>query len=724
MDRICFYCFSSAEGKTCPCCGRPAGSDEGDGRHIKPGTSLRDRYIIGHVFSEDPIGVTYYGYDRQQNKKVWIREYLPKDLAGREDDGLAVQPLREEAKAAFAKGKERFVRRAKALALFNTNPGVAKMECYFEENGTGYIAMDRPQGKSLPEHMQEQGGRLEWFEALQIMSPVMNLLQKMHTAGDVHGYVSPANLWVNESGQGVLLNFNMLEDKDSLASCNAKYLPEGSFKKAIGPWVDVYSVAATIYHMVAGTPPASITDFLTEQVQVDFPSQKGAVIPPKAEEILMQVLKGEDTPYAGSIEAFERGLLGLGVAMSRRMRERSKRERPVRPKRKKSRNAKKWIWLGPVLGAAAALLVMLTFTCVRYFGAEKLYRDGMEALGENRTSEAVSSFKMAMNRFPWADRKYEDMYHETKGKDFYKKARKAIELGSYEQALNLYEQALKEDPQNDVYTQGKRAAEKVKEGYLLYDEGQFAKAKLSFEAALGIEPSNSYISGLIAGIDAWSEGRDAFYDEDYEAAYKAYSEALEYDEQNSYYMILCDEANSKWQANQKLNEAMYYYDIEEYIFAYEALAEAAEWDPEEEGYDELLEIFYGLAEIEYFFDVLLENEYTDYDVLSLSRITEGPHHLQSVDTLPANWDCMCIYIESPMNLTIRADLYLIDGLSEDDRIYLAGGTNEHELAPEYGLWIQWDGVEYSPGNYCIELTRVETGDIIAREYVRVLFDEE
>ena len=37
----------------------------------------------------------------------------------------------------------------------------------------------------------------------------------------------------------------------------------------------------------------------------------------------------------------------------------------------------------------------------------------------------------------------------------------------------------------------------------------------------------------------------------------------------------------------------------------------------------MLEIFYGLAEIEYFFDVLLENEYTDYDVLSLSRITEG-----------------------------------------------------------------------------------------------------
>ena len=76
-----------------------------------------------------------------------------------------------------------------------------------------------------------------------------------------------------------------------------------------------------------------------------------------------------------------------------------------------------------------------------------------------------------------------------------------------------------------------------------------------------------------------------------------------------------------------------------------------------------------------------------------------------------------------MNLTVRAELYLIDGLSEDDRIYLSGGTNEHELAPEYGLWIQWDGVEYSPGNYCIELTRVETGDIIAREYVRVLLDE-
>ena len=249
MDRICFYCFSSAEGETCSCCGRPVGSDKGDGPHIKPGTSLRERYIIGHIFSEDPIGVTYYAYDQQQNKKVWIREYLPEELAGRQDDGLTVHLLRDDVKTVFVKGKELFLQRAKALAPFNTNPGMAQMECYFEENGTGYIAMERSQGKSLSEHMQEREGRIEWFEALQIMSPVMNLLQKMHEAGDVHGYVSPANLWVNESGQGVLLSFNILEKENALIPCNVAYLPEGIFKKAMGTvelmsilWLPLYII--------------------------------------------------------------------------------------------------------------------------------------------------------------------------------------------------------------------------------------------------------------------------------------------------------------------------------------------------------------------------------------------------------------------------------------------------------------------------------------------------
>ena len=727
----CYYCFAAMDGKAvCPHCGAPVSQEATHRRALSPGTEMRDRYLAGYVFAQDPLGILYYGYDRQQKKQVWIREYLPEGLAGRMDGESSLLPLEGDLKALFDKGKDLLMERAKEMAQYNTHPGMARMDCYFEENGTAYIVMDRSPGKSLLAHLQDRGGKLEWAEALRITRPVVGLLRQMHEGGTVHGYVSPANIYVGADGQGVLIGFNILGGAEGLPIGNASYLPQGIYDPGagMGPRVDIYGVAATLYHLIAGERPVPAADPISGEKQVDRPSRRGIVLPAQAEEVLIQVLAQADVPWSRSMEAFGNGILGQKEPSGGERKRHTEKKQKVKSSpriRRQSQPSKKpgkWIWLGPVLGAAAALLVVLTLAGIRYFGAEGLYRDGMESLRLGRTGEAITSFKMAMERFPWADQKYEDIYHQTQGKDFAQKAREAIEWGSYEEAIDLYEKAVNEDPTNTEYSEGKRGAEKFKEGYLLYEDGQFAKAKLSFEASLGILPSNSHISGLIAGIDAWSEGRDAFFAEDYEAAFNAYSKALEYDEDNAHYITLCEQANNKWQAAEKLGEALYLLDIGEYILAYESMVEAAELDPDEE-YDELVATTFMAAQIEYFYEVLQQREYTDNEYLSLSKITEGPDHLLSVDTLPYHWDCMCIYVETPKKLTVDTKLYLIDGLSEDERIFLGGGEPDH-LSPSYGLWIYWGDDVYSPGIYCIELTLEGSDTVVAREYVRVMNEDE
>lgn len=726
----CYYCFSSLDGDTvCPHCGAPVKERESSERALSPGVLIRERYLVGQVMMEDPLGITYFGYDRQQNKQVWVREYLPEGLADRQDGDPAVLPLQGDANVIFHTGKDQLAQRAREIAQYNSHPGMSRLDCYFEENGSGYIVMDRLPGKSLSACLRERGGKLEWFEALQIMSPVIDFLRILHGDRAVHGYVSPDNVYVGTDGQGRLITFNILCDSQALPLLNARYLPKGLFEGnvSIGPWVDVYGMAASLYYMVTGEPPVAMTDPLSGQERMERPSRKGVTLPPRAEGVLMQVLNQAGGPWTRDMGGFEQGLLGsdkasYGIGKKRRKSKKANRQ-TQRPAISVDRPiAKKWFWLGPVLGVAAAFLVVLTLAGTRYFGAQGLYRDGMESLRLGRTGEAITSFQMAMERFPWANDKYEDMYHQTQAKDFAEQARDAMESGSYQTAVDMYEQAVEEDPANTEYKNELKGAEKFKEGYVLYEDDQFAQAKLSFESALAFFPSNSYISGLIAGIDAWSEGRDAYFSEDYETAFNAYSKALEYDTGNATYIFLCDQANSKWQAAGKLSEALYLLDIGEYMLAYDAIVEAAELDPDEGNYDELVDMIFKAAQIEYFYEVLQPREYTDTDYLSQSKITKGPDYMQSVDTLPYNSDCMCIYLDPHHKLTVDVQLYLLDGLTEDSRISIGRGLGE--VIPSNGSWLYWDEDIYSPGIYCIELTLEDTSTVIAREYVRVMNEDE
>jgi|GEM_PF-3753133 len=727
--KYCYYCFSSLEDETiCPHCGAPVEERASSRRALSPGVLVRERYLIGQVLIEDPLGITYFGYDRQQKKQVWIREYLPEGLADRQEESPAVLPLQGDADIIFKNGKDQLMMRARDIAQYNSHPGMSRLDCYFEENGTGYIVMDRLPGKSLSAYLRERGGKLEWFEALQIASPIIALLKNLHGSHAVHGYVSLDNIYVGADGQGRLLAFNILSDNQALPLLNARYLPRGLFDigRRIGPWVDVYGMAATLYHMITGEPPAIIKDPISGQERVERPSHKGVTLPPRAEGVLMQVLNQAEGPWTRDMGGFEQGLLGQGKAspgVGKKRRGKKTNMGVHSPAgAKHPRRANKWFWLGPVLGVAAAFLVVLTLAGVRYFGAQSLYQDGMESLRLGQNSEAVTAFQLAMERFPWADDKYEDMYHQAKAKDFTEQARDAMESGSYQTAVNMYEQAVKEDPGNAEYQEELQGAEKFKRGYVLYEDGQFAQAKLSFESALSFFPSNSHISGLIAGIEAWSEGRDAYFSEDYEAAYSAYSKALEYDKGNTTYLFLCDQANNKWQAEEKLTEALYLLDIGEYMLAYEAIEEAAELDPDEGDYDELLDTIFKAAQIEYFYEVLQPREYTDTEYLSLTKITKGPNSLQSVDTLPYNWECMCIYLDPHRKLTTDIQLYLIEGLTEDQRISI--GRGDGEVISASGNMLYWDQDVYSPGIYCIELTLENTDTVIAREYVRVMYEDE
>lgn len=579
---ICYCCFSPLEELVCPHCGAEASAYPDRRRAMAPGSLLRERYIVGYAFAEDALAITYFGYDRLNKKTVWIREYLPEGLAGRQGGGAGLMPLEGAARTLFEKGRSVFIERAKSLERYNACPGMARMECFFEENGTVYLIADRPQGVSLAAYMKKRGGFLPWPEARRIMEPVAGLLAAMHDENAVHGGVEPSNVYIAKDGAGMLLHFGLPGIPD--------------------PKADVRGAAATLYYLLsgqkAGPAPAPLS---------------GKGVPVHVEKSIFQALERADEE---SMRVFVRALSGDGhvhAAQPAKTRK-AKHEKDTRKAAQRPRpERKRAVWLVPVLGltllCAGGVLIGL-----RYVNAQRLYREGVAAYESNDAGRAVSCFEAAMNAFPWADDRYEDMYHRAKAMDYADQARE--------------------------YAEGKE------------ETGQKSDAQTLYQSAL-----------------------------------------LSIDKQD-------------------------------YLGAYRALVEAAEGDPDTAEYREQADAIYPLAEKQFFYGVLLAENYADSNYLFSAVITPGPEDTRSVDTLPYGCDCLCMALDTPLTLEISVNFFRITGLSADDYDYLAG--IDQTVAPD-DMWVYsgpQDGVDFPAGNYCVEASLRDDGTLIARQYVRVMAEGE
>ena len=82
--QYCPYCMTPIQdGKICPRCGLTAGNYVPQPHHLRPGTLLMDRYLVGRVLGEGGFGITYIGCDLRLELKVAIKEYYPVDKVSR-----------------------------------------------------------------------------------------------------------------------------------------------------------------------------------------------------------------------------------------------------------------------------------------------------------------------------------------------------------------------------------------------------------------------------------------------------------------------------------------------------------------------------------------------------------------------------------------------------------------------------------------------------------------
>ena len=241
-------------------------SDEQQHRLALPqGTRIRD-FEFHRVLGYGGFGITYLGWNIGLDIPVAIKEYLPADLATREQD-LSVVPQTSQAASDFQWGLERFLDEARTLARFQ-HPNIVRVHHFFEAHSTAYIAMDYVEGEDLSAYLTRKG-TLSEDELKDILYPLLSALEVVHQADFLHRDIKPGNIVLRDSdGSPVLLDFGAARQAIGAKSRSVTsivtpgYAPieQYSSRGRQGPWTDIYALGGVCYRALTGQVPDDATD--------------------------------------------------------------------------------------------------------------------------------------------------------------------------------------------------------------------------------------------------------------------------------------------------------------------------------------------------------------------------------------------------------------------------------------------------------------------------------
>lgn len=268
-NRLCMGCMEILEHPERPC--PKCGFSKRGYRQPENGMPLYEiidgKYMIGKVIGMGGFGITYIGWDFYQSKRVCIKEYFPHGVAKRHTEEYSSSQNytysievftqnTEQAKHAYIGGLKSYIKEAENLSKFYLMPGIVSVRDFFYGNHTAYIVMEYIEGINLKQLARACGGTLEPDALFQMLRDVLRALHAVHGEGMVHRDISPDNIMVNREYQakvidfGAARNYQGTEDYSLLLKHGYAPLEQYDRNGNQGPWTDVYSLCATIYHLL------------------------------------------------------------------------------------------------------------------------------------------------------------------------------------------------------------------------------------------------------------------------------------------------------------------------------------------------------------------------------------------------------------------------------------------------------------------------------------------
>ncbi len=176
-----------------------------------------------------------------------------------------------------------FVREARLAGKLN-HPAIITVYDFGQTGETYYIAMEFVEGHDVNE-LLKQGRKLPLQKALHIAARVAEGLAHAHSLGIVHRDIKPQNIMLEKDGGVKLADLGLAkiaaEDRPQRGSVimgTPHYMaPEVAKREAVDERADIYSLGATLFHMLCGRVPFEGDNSLaviTKHINQEPPSPK------------------------------------------------------------------------------------------------------------------------------------------------------------------------------------------------------------------------------------------------------------------------------------------------------------------------------------------------------------------------------------------------------------------------------------------------------------------
>ena len=222
---------------------------------IETGTVLQQRYRIDKQIGQGGMGAVYVATDERFGSTVAIKETLFMDDS-------------------FRKAIEREARLLNSLK----HSALPRVSDHFEENNGQFLVMEFIPGEDVAAMLEGSAGPFPVDRVLKWADELLDALDYLHNQDMpvIHRDIKPQNLKVNSRGEIILLDFGLAKGNPTDASHQTAAKSIFGYSRSYAsieqiqgtgtdPRSDLYSLAATLYHLLTKVAPE---DALTRAMAV------------------------------------------------------------------------------------------------------------------------------------------------------------------------------------------------------------------------------------------------------------------------------------------------------------------------------------------------------------------------------------------------------------------------------------------------------------------------